>query len=426
VIRRRYFVVGLLGVVSVITFLDRMAIAVVGPLVQRDLHLTPDRWSWILSAYVIAYGLFEIPSGALGDKNGQRLELTRIAAWWSAFTALTAWCTGFIQLFIVRFLFGMGAAGAYPNATGVLWRWLPPRERARGQGVIWGASRLGGALAPLTLVPLALALGWRAVFWALAALGVVWAAMWWFWYHDNPAEQPGITLTELAEIGSEHGSRLHQSPPWRKLLRLRQLWLIVLAYGFYAWGSWFFYNWFPTWMVSSAHFTTREMGVYASVPFILGMASNLAGGYVCDRLGMRVGFRWAYRAITFTALAATSLLLLGMSFATGHVAVVILASSSFAIMDLMLPAAWAMCMAIGGPYGGIASGVMNTSGQAGGLLCTLAFGYIVSATGNYNIPVRVIAMMVFVAALIFSRIDCTEGLNAESDATSDTPQLATR
>jgi MFS transporter, ACS family, glucarate transporter len=412
-IRKRYFVVGLLGIVSVITFLDRMAIAVVGPLVQKDLHLTPEKWSWVLSAYVIAYGLFEIPSGARGDRNGQRRELTRIASWWSVFTALTAWCTGFIQLFLVRFLFGMGAAGAYPNATGVLWRWLPAHERARGQGVVWGASRLGGALAPLILVPLALAFGWRAVFWVLAVLGALWAVAWWFWYHDRPSAQPGITPAELLEIGGDHASRLHESPPWRKLLRLRQLWLIVAAYGFYAWGSWFFYNWFPTWMVSAAHFSTREMGVYASFPFLLGMLSNFAGGYLCDGLGLKFGIRWAYRAITFTCLGLTSLLLLGMSFATAHLAVILLATASFAIMDLMLPAAWAMCMSIGGPYGGIASGVMNTSGQAGGLLCTLAFGYIVSGTGNYNIPVRVVAVMVFLAALIFSRIDCTAGLAAD-------------
>jgi MFS family permease len=412
-LRRRYLVVGLLGVVSVITFLDRMAIAVVGPLIQQDLHLTPEKWSWVLSAYVIAYGLFEIPSGALGDRNGQRLELTRIATWWSAFTALTAWCATFLQLFVVRFLFGMGAAGAYPNATGVLWRWLPARERARGQGVVWGASRLGGALAPLTLVPLALALGWHAVFWVLAALGIVWASLWWVWYHDRPAEQPGITPDELLEIGGEHGGRLHRSPPWRKLLRLRQLWLMAAAYGFYAWGSWFFYNWFPTWMVSAAHFSTREMGVYASLPFLLGMVSNFVGGYLCDRLGMRFGIRHAYRAITFTCLTVTSVLLLGMSFATSQLADVVLATASFATMDLMLPAAWAMCMSIGGPYGGSASGVMNTSGQLGGLCCTLAFGYIVSGTGNYNIPVRVVAVMVFVAALIFSRIDCTAGMAAE-------------
>jgi nitrate/nitrite transporter NarK len=263
------------------------------------------------------------------------------------------------------------------------------------------------------LVPLALALGWHAVFWVLAALGIVWASLWWVWYHDRPAEQPGITPDELLEIGGEHGGPLHRSPPWRKLLRLRQLWLMAAAYGFYAWGSWFFYNWFPTWMVSAAHFSTREMGVYASLPFLLGMVSNFVGGYLCDRLGMRFGIRHAYRAITFTCLTVTSVLLLGMSFATSQLADVVLATASFATMDLMLPAAWAMCMSIGGPYGGSASGVMNTSGQLGGLCCTLAFGYIVSGTGNYNIPVRVVAVMVFVAALIFSRIDCTAGMTAE-------------
>ena len=418
-LRRRYWVVGLLGVVSVITFLDRMAIAVVGPLVQQDLHLTPETWSWVLSAYVIAYGLFEIPSGALGDRNGQRLELTRIATWWSAFTAVTALCTSLTQLVVARFLFGMGAAGAYPNATGVLWRWLPARERARGQGVVWGASRLGGALAPLTLVPLAMTLGWRAVFWVLAVLGLGWALVWWLWYHDRPQEQPGITAAELDEIGGgRRAVRLHQAPPWRALLRLRQLWLIVVAYGCYAWGSWFFYNWFPTWMVSGAHFSTGEMGLYASLPFLVGMVSNIAGGYLCDWLGQRLGIRLAYRVITFACLAATSVLLLGMSFATTHVAVVVLATASFATMDLMLPAAWAMCMSIGGAYGGIASGIMNTSGQAGGFLCTLAFGYIVSGTGDYNFPVRVVAVMVLIAALIFSRIDSTAGMPGEGGSLS--------
>jgi hypothetical protein len=107
-----------------------------------------------------------------------------------------------------------------------------------------------------------------------------------------------------------------------------------------------------------------------------------------------------------------------MSLVTSHVAIVALATASFAAMDLMLPAAWAMCMCIGGRFGGVATGVMNTSGQVGGLFCTLAFGYIVAGTGNYNIPVRAVAIMVFVAAVIFSRINCTAGLPADSEQTS--------
>jgi MFS family permease len=412
-LKKRHAVVGLLGVVSVITFLDRMAIAVVGPRIQEDLHISPEKWGWVLSAYVIAYGIFEIPSGALGDRFGQRRELTRIAVWWSAFTALSGACTNFIQLAITRFCFGIGSAGAYPNAAGVLSRWLPANERARGQGVVWAASRLGGALAPLLLVPLEKHFGWRAVFYVLAAVGMVWAIAWWLWFHDRPREQSGITADELLEIGAENDNARHASPPWRKLLRLKQLRLIVLAYGFYAWGSWFYFNWFTTWMIHGGGFTQDEMGVYASLPFFLGIVSNLIGGVLCDRLGARVGLERAYRAITFVCLTLTSILLAGMSVATTHLSVVLLASASFAAMDLMLPAAWAMCMSIGGRFGGVATGVMNTSGQVGGLFCTLTFGYVVGATGNYNIPVRTVAVMVFIAALIFSQIKCTEGLRED-------------
>jgi ACS family glucarate transporter-like MFS transporter len=168
-LRQRHKVLALLGVLSMLTFLDRLAIAVAGPGIQADLHIQPRNWGWILSAYVLANGLFEMPSGAMGDRHGQRGELTRIVTWWSAFTALTAVCKGFWQLVVVRFLFGVGAAGAYPNSAGVIARWFPAGERARSQGIVWAASRLGGALAPLLIVPIEACFGWRSVFWVLGA-----------------------------------------------------------------------------------------------------------------------------------------------------------------------------------------------------------------------------------------------------------------
>jgi ACS family glucarate transporter-like MFS transporter len=413
--RKRYAVVALLGVVSVITFIDRTAIAVLAPWMRRDLGIGPAEWGWVLSAYVIAYGIFEIPSGALGDRNGQRGELSRIAAWWSAFTALTGVSSRFLELVVVRFCFGLGSAGAYPNAAGVLWRWLPARERARGQGVVWAASRLGGALAPLLLVPLAVLAGWRAVFWVLAGVGALWAAVWWRWYHDDPAGQPGITAMELEEIGATPGRAGHGGGSWGRLLRLRQLWLIVLAYGCYGCGSWFYFNWFPSWLVHAGHISLRQMGLYASFPFLLGMCSNLIGGALCDRLGMRFGLKAASRAITFGCLAVGAAILFAMSFARDTFAVIALSSIGFAVMDLMLPAAWAMCMSIGGPQGGLATGVMNTAGQAGGVLCTLVFGYLVAASGNYELPLQIVASMVLLAAVVFSRVDCTAGLTPEPD-----------
>jgi MFS transporter, ACS family, glucarate transporter len=408
--RKRYAVVALLGVVSVITFIDRTAIAVLAPWIQHDLGIGAAQWGWVLSAYVIAYGIFEIPSGALGDRNGQRRELARIAAWWSAFTALTGASSRFVELVIVRFCFGIGSAGAYPNAAGVLWRWLPVRERARGQGVVWGASRLGGALAPLLLVPVAASLGWRAAFWALAVVGAVWAVFWWRWYRDDPASQPGISAAELEEIGAARERGRHGGA-WKKLLGVRQLWLIVLAYGCYGCGTWFYFNWYPSWLLHAGHLSLRQMGVYASFPFILGMCSNLIGGALCDRLGVRVGLRTATRAMTFGCLAVGAALLFLMSLARSHGAVIALSSAGFAVMDLMLPSAWAMCMSIGGPQGGLATGMMNTAGQAGGVLCTLVFGYIVAASGNYELPLQIVALMVLIAAVVFSRVDCTAGLS---------------
>jgi MFS family permease len=406
---KRRAVLGILAALSIITFIDRLAIAVTGPAIQKDLDISPEQWGWVLSAYVIAYAVFEIPSGAMGDKHGYRKELTRITVWWSFFTAITAVCRNFWQLAAARFLFGLGAAGAYPNMTGVLYRWLPARERARGQGVIWAASRFGGALAPLLLVPANKYFGWQAVFVGLGVIGFVWAIVWWRWFHDRPAEQPGISPEEVALIGSDEAAG-HAGTPWRKLMGLPQLWLISVAYFFYAFGAWFFFGWFPVWMVK-AGFTVDEMGLYGSVPFLLGIVGNLAGGVLCDRLAERIGIRRAYSLIAGICLTLTDALLVAMSLATGKFAIVALAGTAFMVMDLMLPAAWTMCMAIGGRYGGTASGMMNTAGNFGGFVCSVAFGYVVAATGNYNLPLQGVAAMVLIAALLFALIDCTKGFD---------------
>ena len=408
--KKRRIVLVFLSVLSVITFIDRMAIAVTGPAIQADLNITPVEWGWVLSAYVIAYAVFEIPSGARGDRVGYRKELTRITVWWSFFTAVTAICRNFWQLAAARFLFGVGAAGAYPNMTGVMYRWLPARERARGQGVIWAASRFGGALAPLLLVPANAQFGWQAVFVILGVVGVMWTLVWARWFRDRPADQPGITGEEIAEIG-EDDSAGHTGTPWRKLMTLPQLWLISIAYFFYAFGAWFFFGWFPTWMVEGAKFSIAEMGIYGSVPFLLGIVGNLAGGVLCDWLAARIGIRTAYRMIATICLIATATLLIAMSLVDDKIVIVILAGSAFMVMDLMLPAAWTMCMAIGGRYGGTASGMMNSIGNLGGFVCSVAFGYVVAATSNYDLPLQGVALMVLLSAGLFALIDCTKGFD---------------
>jgi ACS family glucarate transporter-like MFS transporter len=411
--KRRHFVLILVALISSLTFLDRMSIAVVGPEIQREFAISPIQWGWILSAYVIAYSVFEIPSGALGDRHGYRRELTRITLWWSVFTSATALCRSVWQFAGARFLFGLGAAGAYPNLTGVLYRWMPPRERARGQGVMWAAGRLGGGLAPLLLVPLQAAQGWRSVFLILGAAGLIWAATWYWFVRDDPAEQPRMTAAELAEIGETPafaGGGTH----WKKLAASPQLWLIALAYGVYGAGPWFYFGWFPTWLVKSAGFSIGEMGIYASLPFFLGVAANLVGGQLSDRLAARFGMRRAYAGVTCGCLVLTGMLMLALSVAHEKWLIAVLSSAGFGAMDLMLPCAWSMCMTIGGRLGGTATAVMNTAGNLGGFFCTFGFGYVLSATGSYEAPLRAVAAMVIVSGLIFSTIDCSRGLDPKA------------
>jgi MFS family permease len=394
----RHLILGLLVLLSVITFLDRLCISVAGPRMQAELGIPPEEWGIVLSAFVLSYGLFEIPTGMMGDRSGQRAVLTRIVLWWSAFTAITGSVTSFLPLVVTRFLFGAGEAGAYPNMSGVVRRWFPVHERARAQGYIWGASRFGGALAPLLVVPLQQAYGWRTSFWIFGLVGVVWCTVWWFSYRDEGAPFPPAAHTAPAGY----------------MFRSRQLWLILGMYGSYAWGSWFFFSWLHTFLVKARGFTESEMAVAAAAPFLLGTASNIAGGYVSDAACRRWGLGSGRRRVGVTSLAVAAALLLAAAGTADRMVTIVLLTLSFGIMDLMLPSAWAICLDIGGSHAGAVTGAMNTAGQLGGFVCTLVFGYVVKYSGSYDVPLVLIAGMLVLAAFLFSRIDPSQPLFPES------------
>jgi ACS family glucarate transporter-like MFS transporter len=421
--RTRYRVLALLVLLSVITYMDRVCIAVAGPRMQDELGITPERWGWVLGAFVLAYGLFEIPSGALGDRVGQRQVLTRIVVWWSAFTACTGLATNYFVLVATRFVFGAGEAGAYPNASGSIGRWFPPGERARAQGAVWAASRVGGALTPVLVVPLMAALGWRASFYLFGAAGLVWATVWYAWYRDHPARHTAVTQWELAEIGA-HDLRVHSlSLPWGQLVRSRQLWLIMAMYWCYVWGSMFYLTWFPEYLLKGRGLREEEMAIFAALPFLLGATGNLVGGFLSDRLSRKYGLRTGRRLLGSVCLAVSALLLLATALTTGKASGVVLLALGFGVMDCMLPAAWALCLDVGEGYAGVVTAAMNSAGQAGGFVCAVLFGYLVGQFGNYNTPLFVIAAMVLLSAFLFWQIDPTRPLvpTAEQPTSMEEP-----
>jgi MFS family permease len=393
----RHGVLILLVLLAIITFLDRIAIASAGPQIQRELGISPELWGWILGSFVLSYGAFEIPTGMLGDRLGQRRVLTRIVVWWSAFTSLTGAAFSFTQLLAIRFLFGAGEAGAYPNISGTLSKWFPASERARTQGYIWAASRFGGALAPIIVVPLQMHVGWRLTFVLFGAVGLIWAFVWRTLYRD-PQPWPS----------SKNETRVAIS--WRTLIRSRQLWLIFSMYFCYAWGSWFYFGWFPVYLVKGAGFSEAQMGIFAALPFLFGTAGNLVGGHLSDYLVKRLGLKAGRRIVGVASLGGSAMLLIGMAMTRNHVAIVVSSSLGFGVADLMLPAAWAVCLDVGKSHAGLVTGVMNTAGQMGGFVCSVLFGYVVRATSSYNVPVCAVAAMVMIAAALFAFIDPTRQL----------------
>jgi MFS family permease len=414
--KRRYGVLALLTSLAVLTYLDRLCIAVLGPTMQAALDLSPWQWGWIGAAFTLAYGGLEIPAGALGDRFGRKSVLLRIVAWWSAFTALTGAVSGFAMLFLVRFLFGAGEAGAFPNISGCAARWFPATERARVQGVVWGASRVGAVLAPLLITAILGLFGsWRATFWTFGALGLVWAAAWYLFFYDDPAQHPGITQEELDEIGHQPQAT-HAAIPWGRLFGSRQVWLIMVMYSFYVWGSTFYLYWLHTYLVKGRGFSEDQMRSLSTLPFILGALANPLGGVLSDLFSRRYGLKIGRRVMGSTCLTVGALFMIATAMTTGQISGIVLLALGFGALDMMLSSAWAVSMDVGGRYAGAVSGAMNSFGHIGGSLCSILFGHLVEAFGNYEAPLIVIAVVGLIAAVVVAFIDPRRSLDADEPA----------
>jgi nitrate/nitrite transporter NarK len=168
--------------------------------------------------------------------------------------------------------------------------------------------------------------------------------------------------------------------------------------------------------------------LFSSFPFLLGTAGNLAGGYASDRLAKKHGLTFGRRSVGCTSLVISALLVLGMALSTQKTAIVTLSSLGFGVMDLMLPASWAICLDIGRQYSGVVTGIMNSAGQLGGFVCTVLLGYVIKAAGSYQIPLWIISGMLIVSAVLFSRIDPTKPLTADETfglaASNDTSDMS--
>ncbi len=401
---------------TALTYLDRICVSIVGTRIKSDLHLTNEHFGWVLAAFSLSYALFEIPSGALGDRIGPRAVFIRIVLLWSIFTALTGMVYGLIGLIVIRFLFGVGESGTYPNALLVVSRWFPANETGRTLTWIGIGSQIGSALAPLIIVPVAVAYGWRMPFFVNAMLGVVWVVICYAWFRDFPSEMKNISVKEKELIESTRRfSAKQRLLPWKVIFSHRTLWALMLMYFCCQWANYFFVAWMPVYLQEGRHFTEDEMKVITFILFVVGIAGFLAGGYAGDKLAKARGLKFGRRFVGLTGLGFCGILILFAAIVNHPIiaSICLVGANGFFSFGVMV--SYAVCMDIGRNNAGTVTGAMNFFGQMGAFTLSLVFGKLVDAMHNFTFPLMLVGGVMIVGALLWLGIDPNKQLEGDTN-----------
>jgi MFS transporter, ACS family, glucarate transporter len=410
-VRHRHRVLGFLILLFAITYIDRVCISVAGPRIQEDLGIGPVGWGWVTAMFTLSYTLFEIPTGVMGDRLGARRVLTRIVLWWSAFTSLTGMVSNYYALLFTRFCFGAGEAGAFPNASIVISRWFPPAKRASISGVMLMASQIGGAIAPLVVVPIQMRYGWRMSFLVFGAVGAIWASAWYYWFRDTPAEMPGVSRTELQELSAIPPSAGHGFP-WRVAFRSETVVALLVTAFCYIYVYSFFQTWFHTFLVKGRGFSETGL-LLSAAPYAIAACANLAGGAASDALVRRFGRTWGRRSIGLVGLGSACFFTIAVMFTQQQWLTIVLLSLIYGGITFQQAGVFGVCLDLGGRHAGAIVGLMNTSAQVGALVGSVAYGYIVEYFHSYDAPFVPMAAVLFVGMLFWLRIDAAAELSAD-------------
>lgn len=396
--RVRFGVLAFACALSMITYLDRVAIASAAGHIVGELGLqSVADMKWAFTAFALAYALFEVPTGWMGDRFGPRKSLLRIVLWWSAFTVLTAAAglrfgpvvLGLGFLIGVRFLFGIGEAGAYPNITRALHNWLPLGERGRGQGFVWFCGKLMGGVTPFLWTLLVVGtgvtpalIGWRGAFCLFGVVGVVWCVLFARWFRDRPEQKPEVNAAELALIrggGSGEALDAHARVPWRNIVTNGNFLMLCLMYAAQAYGWYFNITYLPQFLEQQYHLPNSSLlgALYKGGPLWLGAIGCLLGGIITDAIVRRTGNRRLGRRLCgWIGHSLCVVCFLVCPIAPNAFVFFLAVSLAAFFTDLTVASAWATCQDIGGRYAAIVGAFMNMAAGLSGALAGWVTGSI--------------------------------------------------
>ncbi len=407
--------------VAVITYVHRVGFATATNEFKGALGLGSEHVGYLMTAFQIAYAIFEIPGGRLGDRYGVRNLLTILVLGWSMMTGCVAlvvllpavWAVRFGYLLVLRFLFGMFQAGGFPSLSRMMADWMPVQERASAQGFIWMSSRLGGALVPVLLgVLFHWFAGWQTPVWIVACVGLLWCILFWPWFRNRPEEMKGVNASEReliaggripGDLPSDRGKHL----PWKVLLGSRNVWGLCLMYGFMAFSGAFFITMLQDYLRYHRHLTEDQTRWLASLPLACGMVACLAGGVFSDWLIRRGGSRkWSRRLNGAIGLSLAGLAMLCTLWVQDVTLLAVLLCVTFFCNDLNMGPAWAACADIGERSAGTVGGAMNMFGNAFAAVMTSLAGRLL----DRQEPFRLAGHELLGKELLFVLFACSYGL----------------
>jgi sugar phosphate permease len=440
----RYVVLGAACLLAVLTYIQRLGFVNGLPEIKQDLGLNDTQTSDLAAAFLVAYGLFQVPGGLLGDRLGGRHLLTLLVLGWSVLTGLVAltatlpasW-SPFVLLLGLRFLFGLFQAGGFPALARVLADWMPVQQRGFAQGLVWTFSRLGGFLAPFLFLWLLGGFGsrWAPAFWALGGLGLVWCAAFWPWFRNRPEEMGQVNAAERDLIGgwqvADRRLQHSEQPPIRQpqpaifpaFLRSRNVWALCLMYGLVGFSGNFITNLLPVYLKDHRSLDGQTRATLAGLPLAFGIVSCLLGGFLSDLIIRRWGSRtWGRRLVGCLSLALAALCSLAVPWVHNVVSLALAISAWFFFNDATMGPAWASCADVGERYAGTLSGAMNMTGAFAGA-AGMRFAGMLFDAGRHETVFIVFACSYVLAALCWLAVDVTKPL---LPASPEAPEEAKR
>ncbi|MDR3621721.1 MAG: MFS transporter [Paludisphaera borealis] len=410
----RYTVLIWLCIATTIAYIDRGCLSVAEKLIRADLGLTESQMGLVMSAFFLAYALFQMPAAWLDHVWGSRRALPFFSASWSVATGICGATNGVALLLLARFSMGAAEAGIFPASTGVLSRWYPVSRRAWVSGVLTSFMGVGGAIGAALTGTILVYVSWRWMFILYAVPGLMWALGFAFWFRNTPRRHASVNAAELALISEGAKPADHQAPgpiAWRVLATNRAVLGLALQQFFRAAAAIFYLSWFPTYLHETRGVGVWEAGLLTSLPHWTTMLGCLAGGWLSDRVLARTGkLRLARQGVAVASmLAATVLIGLAYPISDARLAVFILSIGAFCAA-LAGPCAYALTMDLGGRNTPQVFGIMNTAGAVGSILFPILVPKLVEITGSWD------AVLAFFAAIHIVAGACWLLFDADRDA----------